>query len=61
MVTRLLRLKSAPQPSDASDGVAAALALVMRARYNHRVGAAIAATASGRSAAIHAPPGRERA
>jgi len=26
MVTRLLRLKSAPQPSDAADGVAAALA-----------------------------------
>lgn len=32
MVTRLLRLKSAPQPSDAADGVAAALACVMAAR-----------------------------
>jgi len=32
MVTRLLRLKSAPQPSDAADGVAAALACVMGAR-----------------------------
>jgi crossover junction endodeoxyribonuclease RuvC len=29
MVTRLLRLKSPPQPADASDGVAAALACLM--------------------------------
>ncbi|HEX2601146.1 MAG TPA: crossover junction endodeoxyribonuclease RuvC [Gemmatimonadaceae bacterium] len=29
MVTRLLRLKSAPQPNDAADGVAAALAFAM--------------------------------
>lgn len=32
MVTRLLRLKSAPQPADAADGVAAALSCVMGAR-----------------------------
>ena len=32
MLTRLLRLRSAPQPSDAADGVAAALACVMSAR-----------------------------
>jgi crossover junction endodeoxyribonuclease RuvC len=32
MLTRLLRLKNPPQPSDASDGVAAALACVMGAR-----------------------------
>jgi crossover junction endodeoxyribonuclease RuvC len=32
MVTRLLRLKSAPQPSDAADGAAAALAHIMSAR-----------------------------
>lgn len=32
MLTRLLRLKTAPQPSDAADGVAAALACVMSAR-----------------------------
>src|SRR5262245_3714659 len=32
MLTRLLRLKSAPQPSDAADGVAAALACLMSAR-----------------------------
>ena len=32
MLTRLLRLKNAPQPSDAADGVAAALACVMGAR-----------------------------
>jgi crossover junction endodeoxyribonuclease RuvC len=31
MVTKLLRLKSAPQPADAADGVAAALACLMRA------------------------------
>jgi len=32
MLTRLLRLKAVPQPSDAADGVAAALACVMSAR-----------------------------
>ena len=32
MLTRLLRLKSVPQPSDAADGVAAALACLMRSR-----------------------------
>lgn len=32
MVTRLLRLKSAPTPSDAADGVAAALTCVMSSR-----------------------------
>lgn len=32
MLTRLLRLKSAPQPSDAADGVAAALACLMAGR-----------------------------
>jgi crossover junction endodeoxyribonuclease RuvC len=32
MVTRLLRLKSAPRPSDAADGAAAALAHIMGAR-----------------------------
>src|ERR1051326_7118314 len=32
MLTRLLRLKSVPQPSDAADGVAAALAYIMRSR-----------------------------
>lgn len=31
MITRLLRLKSAPKPADAADGVAAALAYVMGA------------------------------
>lgn len=31
MVTKLLRLKSAPQPADAADGVAAALTCVLRA------------------------------
>jgi len=32
MLTRLLRLKSVPQPSDAADGVAAALAFLMGAK-----------------------------
>ena len=32
MVTRLLRLKTAPQPSDAADGTAAALAHIMGGR-----------------------------
>ena len=32
MLTRLLRLKTAPQPTDAADGVAAALACLMSAR-----------------------------
>jgi len=32
MLTRLLRLKTAPQPSDAADGVAAALACLMAPR-----------------------------
>lgn len=32
MVTRLLRLKSVPQPADAADGAAAALAHIMSAR-----------------------------
>ena len=32
MLTRLLRLKAVPAPSDAADGVAAALAYLMGAR-----------------------------
>jgi crossover junction endodeoxyribonuclease RuvC len=32
MLTRLLRLKSVPQPSDAADGIAAALAFLMSSR-----------------------------
>jgi hypothetical protein len=32
MLTRLLRLKSVPQPSDAADGVATALACIMSSR-----------------------------
>lgn len=34
MLTRMLRLKSAPHPSDAADGVAAALASLMGARVS---------------------------
>ena len=36
MVARLLRLKSAPQPADAADGVACALTCVMAARLPGR-------------------------
>lgn len=60
MVMRMLRLKSAPQPSDASDGVAAALALIMRARYNHRVTTAMAAAGGVRPAAVPEGLTRER-
>lgn len=35
MLTRLLRLKSAPHPADAADGVAAALTFAMSARGPH--------------------------
>jgi crossover junction endodeoxyribonuclease RuvC len=38
MVTRLLRLKSTPQPSDAADGVAAALACIMGSRVSAKAG-----------------------
>jgi Holliday junction resolvasome RuvABC endonuclease subunit len=40
MLTKLLRLKSAPQPTDAADGVAAALACVMGARVTEIVASA---------------------
>jgi len=40
MVTKLLRLKSAPQPADAADGVAAALACVLRADVERAMAAA---------------------
>ena len=42
MLTRLLRLKSVPQPSDAADGVAAALAHIMTARVRALGQAALA-------------------
>lgn len=40
MVMKLLRLKSAPQPSDAADGVAAALTCVLRANVTRLLEAA---------------------
>jgi len=39
MLTRLLKLKAVPQPSDAADGVAAALAYIMSARLHDIAGA----------------------
>ena len=45
MVARLLRLKSAPSPADAADGVAAALTCLMTAR-RRAGGTAIASTAA---------------
>ncbi len=44
MLMQLLRLRSAPQPSDAADGVAAAVTCLMRA---HLHGLVLAASASG--------------
>jgi len=44
MIMRLLRLKTAPKPSDAADGVAAALAFIMGA---HRAAAVRAANGRG--------------
>ncbi len=61
MVTRLLRLKTAPQPADASDGVAAALALIMRARFNHRVHTAMLAAGGASPASPSNPAARGRA
>ncbi|HEY3286423.1 MAG TPA: crossover junction endodeoxyribonuclease RuvC, partial [Gemmatimonadaceae bacterium] len=40
MVTKLLRLKHAPEPADAADGVAAALACVLRAEVTRLMEAA---------------------
>jgi Holliday junction resolvasome RuvABC endonuclease subunit len=34
MVTKLLRLKSAPKPADAADGVAAALGFILSAHLD---------------------------
>ena len=47
MLTRLLRLKSVPTPSDAADGVAAALAYCMGAHLARL--AAVGATLSPRT------------
>ena len=53
MVTKLLRLKAAPTPADASDGVAAALACVLRAGTDRAL-----AAAGARAAARPVPPPR---
>jgi crossover junction endodeoxyribonuclease RuvC len=49
MLARLLRLKAVPQPSDAADGVAAALACVMAGRIPTLSSVNAAATARGRT------------
>jgi crossover junction endodeoxyribonuclease RuvC len=51
MLTRLLRLKAVPQPSDAADGVAAALAFIMSAHLPTI--AAATRQASDRSQRVH--------
>jgi crossover junction endodeoxyribonuclease RuvC len=48
MVTRLLKLKSAPEPADASDGVACALTCVLGAGFQARV-ASLGRVRGGRS------------
>ena len=45
MITKLLRLKSAPQPADAADGVAAALTCAMRQTLTQALTQALAARA----------------
>ena len=62
MLTRLLRLKTAPQPSDAADGVAAALACLMRAGIPRLGGGGRVREPSRSSAAtaLLAPPSRTR-
>ena len=48
MIARLLKLKSAPEPADASDGVAAALACAMGARVARITADAVAELKTGR-------------
>ena len=60
MLTRLLRLKSVPQPSDAADGVAAALACLMGASLP-RIDATVAcASRHVRARARTRPPASHR-
>lgn len=54
MVARLLRLKQAPQPSDAADGVACALTCIMGAGFSGRA-AMIKRMPAGRQVAILRP------
>ena len=49
MLTRLLRLKSVPKPTDAADGVAAALAFMMGAHLDAAAGVAAAARKTPRA------------
>lgn len=42
MLTQLLRLRAAPQPSDAADGIAAAMTLLMSARLERLTAVALA-------------------
>jgi crossover junction endodeoxyribonuclease RuvC len=51
MVARLLRLKKAPEPSDAADGVAAALAYLNGASLQQRLGAAMSGVPAMRDTA----------
>lgn len=53
MLTRLLRLKNVPQPSDAADGVAAALAYLMGARVPNLEGGRLRIPDRGTRAASH--------
>ena len=55
MLTRLLRLKSVPHPSDAADGVAAALTYAMSERTSRGIQGSIAGTTTA-----HTPPSTRR-
>ena len=59
MLTRLLRLKSVPQPSDAADGVAAALACLMGANLP-RIDGVGRVREPSRPALLSPPPGTRR-
>jgi crossover junction endodeoxyribonuclease RuvC len=50
MLTKLLRLKSAPKPADAADGVAAALTCALRLPFNRAVAISRAAARAGATA-----------
>jgi crossover junction endodeoxyribonuclease RuvC len=60
MLTRLLRLKTVPQPTDAADGVAAALACIMSASVPRIDGTGRIREPSRTAASLSAPQPRIR-
>ena len=60
MVTRILRLASAPRPADAADALALAVCHVWRGGAHERIEAALAASRAPVPAQAHRRPGRVR-